>query len=102
MITPEHQQRMRAGRDRRPAESADDYPYIVVMIDKERVIECADAIQWIVQRKRGSIWHGVAFCRTKEALLRCTSIQSEALTSLPDRFPEATALAARGGYGLTK
>ena len=42
---------MRLGRQKRPNEYADDYPRIVVVLDaKTRVIECADGMQWIVQR----------------------------------------------------
>jgi hypothetical protein len=50
---------MAAGRLKRPKESAEDYPQIVAVLDaKTRVIECADGIQWIVQRRTGSLWTG--------------------------------------------
>jgi hypothetical protein len=86
---------MRLGRQKRPNEYADDYPRIVVVLDaKTRVIECADGIQWIVQRRSESKypWAGRSFCRTKEALLRCVGYWADgspaALKSLPDRFEE--------------
>jgi len=86
---------MRLGRQKRPSEYADDYPRIVVVLDaKTRVIECADAIQWIVQRRSESKypWASRSFCRTKEALLRCVACWVDdippALQRLPERFEE--------------
>jgi hypothetical protein len=71
-------------------ESAENYPHVVVVLDpRTRVIECDAGIQWIIQNRRGHRWYGVSFCRTKEALLRLTGSNHPALTSLPDRFPEA-------------
>ena len=82
---------------RRPKESAEDYPHIVAVLGaNRRVIACAAGIQWIVQRRSGSLatpWAGRSFCRTKEALLRCAGGSHPALDALPDRFPEAPPLA---------
>jgi hypothetical protein len=37
------------------SESSDDYLHIVAMLDANtRVIECADGIQWIIQRRRNA------------------------------------------------
>lgn len=86
---------MRRARAQRPSEYADDYPRIVAVLDaKTRVIECADAIQWIVQRRSESKypWASRSFCRTKEALLRCVTCWVDdippALHRLPERFEE--------------
>jgi hypothetical protein len=66
---------------------------VVVLNAKTRVIECADGIQWIVQRRTGSLkypWAGRSFCRTKEALLR-----------IAGRHPALEALPETCGKGLT-
>jgi hypothetical protein len=64
-------------RSRRLKETADDYPSVVTTIgDKLRVIECAQKIQWVLQRRidGGAFpWRATAFCRTKAALFRCIS-----------------------------
>jgi len=90
-------------RQRPELESYDEYARVVVNLDgKTRVIECRDGVQWIVQRavlRNGHReWLGAAFCRTKEALLRCAGRYAGAnpvLDALPDWFPEGarTALA---------
>jgi hypothetical protein len=88
---------MAAGRKKRPVEHREDYPHIVAVLDaKTRVIECADRIQWIVQRRTGSLdrpWAGRSFCTSKQALLRIAgrhplSGREAALEALPDYFPE--------------
>jgi hypothetical protein len=82
-IAPQHAPASR----KRPREYAEDYPYVVAVLDaKTRVIECADGIQWIVQRRTGSLkypWAGRSFCRTKEALLRIAG-RHPALEALPE------------------
>jgi hypothetical protein len=82
---------MAAGRRNRPAEHAENYPHVVVVLGpKTRVIECADRIQWIIQHRTGSLktpWAGRSFCRTKEALIRIAG-SHPALEALPHRFPE--------------
>ena len=86
---------MAAGRARRPVESADDYPHVVVVIDaRHRVIECAHRIQWIIQKRSNTArnpWQGLYFCRTKEALLHYAKSNAPELLRLPDRFPERVA-----------
>jgi hypothetical protein len=80
------------------AESSDQYPFVIAeLADSWRVIECADDMQWILQRRttnRGEIqWNGRSFCRTKEALLRCIKEREAGkvpgtLLALPDRYLE--------------
>lgn len=57
-------------------ESDDDYGAIVCRLnDRWRVIECRDAIQWILQKcasaagtHAGARWTSRSYCRTREAL----------------------------------
>jgi hypothetical protein len=73
----------------RPHESSDDYPAVVAILDdRTRVIECANGIQWIVQRRSGRIWQGIYFCRTKAGLLLYARPITPELLALPDYFPE--------------
>ena len=75
------------------AESAEDYPDVVAVLDaKTRVIECNAGSQWIVQRRQGSQWHGASFCRTRDALLRCVGEHERhpALLALPAWFREGS------------
>jgi hypothetical protein len=51
-------------------ESDASYPTLTCLDDRTRVIDCRDSIQWIVQRREGSHWRGLSFCRTREALIR--------------------------------
>jgi len=46
------------------------YPTLVYLDERTRVIDCKDSIQWIVQKREGSNWRGLSFCRTREALIR--------------------------------
>ena len=80
-------------------EGNDAYPDVVVVLDdKTRVIVCQDGIQWIVQRKvsrndLSKMWLGESFCRTKEALLRCSGdSQNPILRALPDWCEEYMAV----------
>lgn len=82
------------------AESDEAYPNIPLN-DRWRVVECRDAIQWILQRRHGperpagARWEGRAYCRTREALVRCCRAYcgpidpsaAAALEALPERFP---------------
>jgi hypothetical protein len=58
------------------SEEADDYHAVVAHLNDEwRVIICAAAIQWILQRRAGerhgtARWEGRSYCRTREALNR--------------------------------
>jgi hypothetical protein len=75
------------------SESGDDYPLVVAMLDANtRVIECANGIQWIIQRRCNAKrwpWRSLYFCRTKEGLLLYARPITSELLALPDRFPEA-------------
>jgi hypothetical protein len=61
---------------RRLAESDAAYPNLQLN-NRWRVIVCRDGIQWVLQyRNRAetvsrSDWRGRAYCRTREALIRC-------------------------------
>ena len=86
-------------------ECADDYDRLVVKLSNDwRIIECRDGIQWILQRQgspkgsRKDDWRARSYCRTSEALRRCTRYHAgkvdvsalEALASLPaqiSKFP---------------
>jgi hypothetical protein len=73
----------------RPHESSDDYPAVVAILDdRTRVIECANGIQWIIQRRQGRIWQGKYYCRTKAGLLLYAKPITSELLALPDFFPE--------------
>ena len=76
-------------------EQADDYrPVITRLNDRWRVIEDRDAIQWILQVRKGvecgrAVWRGRSYCRTREALLRsvrehCGLVDLDALAALHD------------------
>jgi hypothetical protein len=70
-------------------ESSDDYPAIVANLDaKTRLIECADAIQWIIQKRAGKAWRSIYFCRSKAGLLLYAQSITPAILALPDFFPE--------------
>ena len=60
-------------------ETADDYSGLVANLNPDwRVVECRDRAQWILQRRgspkkpRRNDWRGRSYCRTAEALRRCT------------------------------
>jgi hypothetical protein len=64
---------------RRLAESDDQYPGVVAVLNRRcRVIRCRAGIQWIIQRRHGpetglrAIWDSRSYCRTREALIRCS------------------------------
>lgn len=65
-------------RERYELESYNEYDSVVAQLnDRTRVIACKDNEQWIVQRRSGSRWNGVSFCRSKAALLRCCGALGE-------------------------
>lgn len=85
-----------ANRNRR--EEADDYRAIVAKLNPRwRVIECRDAIQWILQGRAGARhgqprWDGRRYCRTRQGLMRnvralageCDAIALATLERLPE------------------
>jgi hypothetical protein len=76
-----------APHSRDGGEGSDDYPHVVAVLgEKTRVIVCNEGIQWIVQHKKGQQWRGRSFCRTREALLRCSGHPNHpALLALSER-----------------
>ena len=78
---------------RRLGEASDDYPHIVTMLDANtRVIECAQGIQWIIQKRRAGRWpwRNRYFCRTKMGLLQRARPIVPELLALPDHFARRT------------
>ncbi len=93
-------------------ESADTYSGLIVQLSADwRVVECRDAQLWILQRRgspkkpRRNDWRGRSYCRTAEALRRCTRDYAGAmnptaaaiLTSLPERIDNAIRRAPMSG-----
>lgn len=61
---------------RRIAETSDDYPTVVRIGERCRVIACPLELQWIVQvsdgfRRGERRWTGRSYCRTKAGLIGC-------------------------------
>jgi len=60
--------RLQAGSS--PNEGDDDYRGVVAVLnDRWRVIACTAGIQWILQMRRGRLWRGRSYCRSKAVLL---------------------------------
>jgi hypothetical protein len=51
-------------------ERDDAYPVVGQLSDTVRVIHCKDGIQWVLQRRRGDQWQGVAFLPEPSRLIR--------------------------------
>jgi len=68
-----------------------DYRAVIVCLgDKDRVIDCKDSIQWIIQRLRGDQWHGFSFHRNRDVLIDRSGATGEALRALralPEMHP---------------
>ena len=92
-------------------ETDDDYDRVIIRFGEWRVIEDADAIQWIVQRREAKgrrRWLSEKYCTSRDGLIRRCGPglgnvdagnhgQSgfpgwEALRGLPDRFRAGSAL----------
>ena len=93
-------------------ESADTYTGLVSQLNADwRVVECRDHQQWILQRRgspkkpRRNDWRGRSYCRTADALRRCTCnhaglidrTAAAILTSLPERIGTRLECSS-GGY----
>jgi hypothetical protein len=82
-------------------ERDEGYPAVVRLGDTVRVIDCKDGIQWILQRRYGDQWRGVAFCRRRDTLIReakkLLGHVSEALLSLPEHHDGLSDDASRCG-----
>ena len=86
------------GNTRSHRETSDTYHGVIAhLCARHRVVVCKDAIQWILQARRGERhgqprWEGLQYFRTREALIRvshaiCGRIDPSALAllaALPD------------------
>jgi hypothetical protein len=68
------------------SEEADNYGAIVARLNADwRVIVCSVGLQWVLQRgyrakNHGDMrWRGRSFCRTSEALIRCSREHASAI-----------------------
>jgi len=73
-------------------ETDDNYAGVIAYVGPDRrVSNCADNLQWIVQRRSGGRWRSHSFVRTRSVLLRILSPlpddAREALESLPEVHP---------------
>jgi hypothetical protein len=66
------------------SESVEAYPHVRLNAGW-RVIVCRDGIQWVLQARNGtatvssSDWRGRSYCRTREALIRCSDLEAGAI-----------------------
>ena len=73
-------------------EEDDAYPSVIADISADcRVIECRDAYQWIVQRRKGGRWLNVSYHLDRDVLIDRSGATGDALAILRD-------LPARHGY----
>lgn len=76
-----------SGRRKPLSEEADDYPFVVAVLNAQwRLIECRDRIQWILQKRGGSNngkprWRSRKWCRSKVGLMR--SLRDERVVPSP-------------------
>jgi hypothetical protein len=71
-------------------ESEDRYPAVTYLDARHRVIECRDAIQWIVQVREGKRWVGTSYCRNRDVLIERSGAKGDALAilrALPEMHP---------------
>jgi hypothetical protein len=80
-------------------ESADDYRGEIVRLGSWRVAECADGLQWLLQRQHGDRWRSESFCRSRSALIRlwqgATGDDGAALGNLAPLFAPKPRVGAR-------
>jgi hypothetical protein len=80
-------------------ESADGYRGEIVRLGSWRVAECADGLQWLLQRQHGDRWRSESFCRSRSALIRlwqgATGDDGAALGNLPPLFAPKPRVGAR-------
>jgi hypothetical protein len=72
-------------------ESDEDYPVVVRLDDKSRIIECKDGIQWIAQHRYGGRWRNISFYLDRDVMIERSGATGDALAVLQ-------ALPARYGY----
>lgn len=71
-------------------EGDENYPVLARLDGRTRVIECRDALQWIVQKRAGQRWVGVSFHRNRDVLIERSGAMGEALAilqALPEMHP---------------
>jgi len=55
-----------------PHDSDEHYRAVVAVLgDRWRVVACTAGIQWVLQTRRGKLWRGRSYCRSKAGLLGC-------------------------------
>jgi len=73
-------------------ETDDEYPHVVLRLGNAwRIIGCRDDMQWIFQRRAGSAWRSLGYCRRKTGLrnlLQRNSLDPSAVDGFPDRYPD--------------
>lgn len=70
-------------------ETDEDYSKVIAQLGpKNRLIECKDGIQWILQAKVGNRWLSEKFLTSRDGVLRRAEglPGSEVLRLLPERF----------------
>jgi hypothetical protein len=71
----------RAGTSHR--ETDHSYPCLARISDTIRIIQCRDAIQWIIQKRTGGRWRSISFHRDRDVLIeRCASFNNDAIAVL--------------------
>lgn len=78
-------------------ESRENYRGELFRHGRYRVAECKDGLQWLIQRRRprflpgGAAWDTLAYCTTRNALLRLhrhfLGLEAPELDLLPEFFP---------------
>jgi hypothetical protein len=93
------------------SEESDNYAVVAQLNAGWRVIVCKSGIQWILQRRRGercgrARWEGRSYCRTRQALLRCSREHAGALdpsaaafvAALPEQIDALSANPTEAGF----
>jgi hypothetical protein len=79
-------------------ETDEDYGKVIAQLGpKNRVIECKDSIQWILQAKVGKRWLSEKFLTSRDGVLRYAEGMPgwEVLKDLPERFQRRAAATFR-------
>ena len=76
-------------RPLRPSES-DGYERVVAVLGENRRV-VSDGVQWTLQERKAIRWSPRSYCRTKQALINCSSGSTPELAALPDRIGDPVA-----------
>ena len=49
-------------------ETHDKYQGELFRYGNYRAAECSDAVQWLIQKRRGTEWRSISYCTTKSGL----------------------------------